>query len=477
MNSTVAHSGRSVLCALLCTVLSCATSPANAQQCPLLQHAKLTANDAAAVDEFGISVAIAGDTAVVGAWLDDTSAGADAGSAYVFVRSNGVWSQQAKLTANDAAAADHFGASVSISSDTIVVGAYSANVGAGAAYVFVRNGTVWSQQAKLTANDAASSNQLGFSVAISGDTVLAGAILGDGPVSNSGAAYVFVRSGTTWTQQGKLLATDGANGDKFGTSVAISGDTALIGAPYDDNSAGNDAGGAYVFIRSGTAWTQQAKLAPADLAALDGFGSSVALDGETAFVSSPNANVGTGFGGGAAYVFTRSGAVWSFQARLSASDSAANDYFGTSVALNADTAVVGAPFDTTTAGTSAGSAYVFARSGTTWTQRGKLTTSDATSFDYAGIAVAASTDAALIGAYQADLTGANTAGAAYVFALACCPGDVNGDGTINLTDIATLLANFGQTGATWSTGDLNGDGLVDLSDLAIALSQYGAICS
>ena len=148
------------------------------------QQAKLTASDAAADDRFGISVAVAGDTAVVGAFLDDTLAGTDAGSAYVFVRSGGAWTQQAKLTASDAAADDPFGDSVAVAGDTAVVGALDdtlAGTDAGSAYVFVRSGGAWTQQAKLTASDAAADDQFGYSVAVAGDTAVVGAYFDDHP--------------------------------------------------------------------------------------------------------------------------------------------------------------------------------------------------------------------------------------------------------------------------------------------------------
>ncbi len=259
----------------------------------------------------------------------DDDAGSESGSAYVFVRSGTTWSQQAKLTAFDAAAIDQFGYSVAISGDTAIVGAYGdddAGSASGSAYVFVRSGTTWSQQAKLTALDAAASDQFGYSVAISGDTAIVGAYLDDDAGSASGSAYVFVRSGTTWSQQAKLTASDGAASDLFGYSVAISGDTAIVGA-YGDDDAGSDSGSAYVFVRSGTTWSQQAKLTALDAAAVDCFGYSVAISGDTAIVGA-YLDDDAGSASGSAYVFVRSGTTWSQQAKLTASDGAASDQFG-----------------------------------------------------------------------------------------------------------------------------------------------------
>ncbi|MFC2041905.1 FG-GAP repeat protein, partial [Chloroflexota bacterium] len=309
---------------------------------------KLTAGDGSVEDWFGLSLAISGDTAVVGAYRDDDN-GSDSGSAYVFVRSGTSWTQQAKLTASDGAGDDWFGSSVAISGDTAVVGAfYDDDNGAdsGSAYVFVRSGTNWTQQAKLTASDGAAEDLFGSSVAISGDTAVVGA---DGNDDNgdddngadSGSAYVFVRSGSTWTQQAKLTASDGSEEDSFGRSVAISGDTAVVGA-YRDDDNGSDSGSAYVFVRIiGSTWTQQAKLTASDGAADDRFGLSVGISGDTTVVGAYGDD-DNGSESGSAYVFVRSGGTWTPHAKLTASDGAASDWFGLYVAINEDTAVVGA---------------------------------------------------------------------------------------------------------------------------------------
>ncbi|MEO8659082.1 MAG: FG-GAP repeat protein, partial [Bryobacteraceae bacterium] len=240
---------------------------------PWIQQAKLTASDGAANDSFGYSVALSGDTALVGAPAEATETGA----AYVYLRSGTVWTEQAKLTASDRALNDRFGWSVALIGDTALVGAYQkANV-TGAAYVYVRSGTAWTEQAKLTASDSAQRDYFGDSVALSGDTALVGA---SGKATQAGAAYVYVRSGTAWTEQAKLTASDGTQFDNFGSSVALSGDTALVGAAAKATLTG----AAYVYVRSGTAWTEQTKLTAADGAPNDIFGDSVALSGDTALV-------------------------------------------------------------------------------------------------------------------------------------------------------------------------------------------------
>ena len=189
--------------------------------------------------------------------------------------------------ASDGAASDEFGVSVAISGDTLVVGAHGDNdngTNSGSAYIFTRSGTLaWTQQAKLTASDGAADDEFGGSVAISGDTVVVGAVWNDDNGTDSGSAYIFTRSGTAWTEQAKLTASDGAADDNFGNSVAISGDTVVVGAWHDDDN-GTDSGSAYIYTRSGTAWTEQAKLMASDGAADDEFGDSVAISGDTVVV-------------------------------------------------------------------------------------------------------------------------------------------------------------------------------------------------
>jgi hypothetical protein len=315
----------------------------------------------------------------------------DAGAVYVFVRSGTSWTQQAYLKASNTGTADSFGYSVAVSGDTVVVGAYAEDSGttgingngsdnsaadAGAAYVFVRSGTNWTQQAYLKASNTNAGDVFGFSVAMSGETVVVGAWQEDsnatgvnGDQSNnsantSGAAYVFVRSGANWTQQAYLKASNTEASDGFGLSVAASGNTIAIGAHQEasnatgvngdqsNNSAGL-AGAAYVFVRSGTSWTQQAYLKASNTDAVDNFGYSVAVSGETVVVGAygedSNATGITGdqsnnsaTNAGAAYVFVRSGTSWAQQAYLKASNTGAGDFFGFVVAVSGGTVVVSA---------------------------------------------------------------------------------------------------------------------------------------
>jgi FG-GAP repeat len=324
------------------------------------QQAKLQAADATAGDAFGASVAISGETVVVGARP----------ASYVFVRSGATWRQQQRLGAS--------GDSVAISGETIVVGAPSYNGAGGpsqgAAYVFVRNGEVWSQQQQLLAADAASNDRFGTSVAVSGETVVVGAPSGGAGGLRQGAGYVFVRSGEVWRQQDKLQAADAAAFDLFGTSVAISGEAIVVGARSYSGAGRPRQGAAYVFVRDGEVWRQQQQLLAWDAVAGDEFGLSVAISGETVVVGKLGPQFsGTGERQGAAYVFVRSGEAWRQQQKLQIAELT---NFGTSVAISGETIVVGAPFDSHATPTlsffSQGAAYVFARSGEVWSQQQKL---------------------------------------------------------------------------------------------------------
>lgn len=449
-------------------------------QCSPQELAKLTASDGLAGDTFGYSVAVSGDTAVVGAYLDDHAGGLNAGSAYVYVRTGGVWTQQAKLTASDASQSDFFGDSVSISGDSVLVGAPHDDregTDAGSAYVFVRTGGTWTQQAKLIAPDTAFYDTFGASVAVSGDTAVIGATNDDHVgASDAGSAYVFVRTGGVWAHQAKLIASDAAAEDAFGSSVAITGDTAVVAAVLDDHIDLNNPGSAYIYVRTGPpgseVWTEQAKLTASDANAGDSFGEKVSVSGDTVVVGAERADLAVGSNAGAAYVFVRAGGVWTEQAKLTASDAATIDFFGISVAVSGDTALIGAYQDDHAGGISAGSAYVFVRAGGVWTEQAKMTASDAAESDNFGFSVALDGETAVVGAYRDDDAGSQS-GSAYVFdpgcATTCCAGDFDGDNVVTNSDlpdfIAALLAGAAcPSPPACCPGDFNADGLVDGTD-------------
>jgi hypothetical protein len=392
-----------------------------------LQQAQLIAPGGASGDFYGFSVSASGDTALIGAPHSNDGRG----SAYVFVRSGATWSFQQQLTAADGAVGDEFGFSVSASGDTALVGAPSASVGAdqyqGRAYAFVRSGSTWSWQQTLTASDGVAGNEFGSSVALSGDTAVVGAPTASvGADVYQGCAYVFTRSGSTWSPQQKLIALDGADYDQFGSSVALSGDTALVGAPSVLRPV-NFWGSAYAFVRSGSSWTLQQKLTAPNVVWGDEFGYSVALSGDTALVGARHLySEGPRFNDtneGSAHVFTRSGSTWSWQQTLTAPDGVAGNEFGSSVALSGDTALVGAPFGDTIGETVApGSAYVFTRSGSTWSPQHKLVALDGADYDRFGFSVALSGDAALVGApHTISVPGISDPGSAWVFLDSAAP--------------------------------------------------------
>ena len=232
---------------------------------------------------------------------------------------------------------------------------------AGAAYVFMESGGTWSQQAELSASDGMDGDGFGNSVAVDGSTVVVGATYHPlDPQAGPGAAYVFAESGGMWSQQAELTPADGVAGEYFGNSVVVSGGTAVVGATYQLNPAVDSPGVAYVFVQNGGTWSQQAELLASDGAAGDYFGNSVAVSGSTALVGSTHHTVGSNWAQGAAYVFVQNGGTWSQQAELTAPDGAWEDFLGNSVAVDGSTAVVAAythPYSTS--GPGPGAAYVF----------------------------------------------------------------------------------------------------------------------
>jgi formylglycine-generating enzyme required for sulfatase activity len=381
------------------------------------QAPKLLAKDIAPYDEFGRTVSISGDYAVAGSHFDD-DAGSNSGSACVFKRIGTTWVQQTKLTASDAASGDWFGHVVAIRKDRAVVGApYDDDHGSnsGSAYVFRRSGDTWTQEAKLAAPDGAADDEFGFHVAIDGDRVIVGARRSDGAGDESGSAYVFRRDDVGWVQEAKLTASDPTPYARFGGAVSISGDYALVGA-YSDDAGASAAGSAYVFRRLGASWVQEAKLTAPEPAPNDFFGWSVAIRGDQAVVGAPFDD-DRGTESGSVYVFQRQGSAWARVATLVASDAAAWDFFGFAAAIDDEYVVVGA-YAHDDAGVDSGSAYVFRRSGSAWAEVARLTRADAAAGDQFGQAVAISGTSAIVGA-PLDPDAGPRAGSAYVYSIAC----------------------------------------------------------
>jgi hypothetical protein len=358
----------------------------------------------------------------------------------VIDRGAGVIEQSAYGKASNTGANAYFGHAVAISTDTMVVGAYGDASGSGAVYVFQRTGVTWAQQAYLKASNADPNDRFGGSVALSGDTLVVGAIgersnaTGingnqlDNSTASAGAVYVFQRTGTTWAQQAYIKSSNTAFNGAFGRSVALSQDSLAVGADGE--------GIVYVFRRSGSTWEQQANItASRPVTDAPSFGLAVSLSGDTLAVGDPYQDAASY--AGAVYIFQRTGTTWAQQAYLRAQVTGINDYFGAAVALAGDTLVVGAAGeDSSVTGIdgnqaddradSAGAAYVFHRTGTAWAQQTYVKASNTGANDGFGISVALSGDILAVGAFREDssATGANGdqandsasySGAVYVF--------------------------------------------------------------
>ncbi len=435
-------------------------------QCEANGLAKLLASGGVAGEFFGLSVAICGDTAVVGAIRHDSISGA----AYVFERDGTVWEQVAMLTASDGEPGAEFGNSVACCGDTIVIGAYHDNNGngtnAGSAYVFEKPPSGWADKTEdhiLLPPGVEGGDDYGASVAICGDTIVVGAAQDDDLATWAGAAYVFQRDGSGWILQAKLHASDGAIYNyQFGRSVACSGDTIVIGAR---DGIGFTPGAAYVFEKPPGGWvdtTEDAKLTSSDGQNGDDFGDPVDIDGDTIVVGATS-DRDNGSLSGSAYVFVKPGASWvdmTETTKLLPSDGAGNDRFFRA-AIDGDIIVVGAQYEN--GGT--GSAYVFMKPPGGWgsvpsplNEDAKLLASDGEGGDSFGAFAAISGDTALIGAFQDD----NHAGSAYVFGGLS---DCNANDTLDICDIVDGPSD-----------DENGNGIPDECEHRISLDIKPGSC-
>jgi hypothetical protein len=295
-------------------------------------------------DEFGSSVAISDDNLVIGAPNDEDDDGVRKGSVYIFNRNGvGAWNFRQRLLLSDGRDHDRFGQNVAISGDNLVVGAFLVDDGgiinAGAAYVSHFSGNTWGEPQELVADDKESYDYFGNSVAIDGDTIVVGSRYHnvDG-VADAGSAYVFHSSGGSWETEQKLVASDGQASDFFGYSVAISGDKLVVGAHGVDDDGINNVGAAYVFHLLEDTWVESQKILAPDAAAYDHFGYSVTIEDDTIVVGS----IGDDNLKGSAYIFKLMGGTWEFVQKLVALDRAIGDWFGNSVAISGDNVVAGA---------------------------------------------------------------------------------------------------------------------------------------
>ncbi len=447
-----------------------------------LEQAKLLASDGSANNHFSSSVSIDGDYAIIGAYHDDDN-GDFSGSAYIFTRSGSTWTEQAKLLAIDGQAGDEFGYSVSIDGDYAIVGARNEDYNgedSGSAYIFTRSGSTWTHQAKLTAINGEADDEFGCSVSINGEWAIVGARFDDDNGVDSGSAYMLKRYGSVWVHEEKLIASDGQAYAEFGCSVSIDGEYAIIGAYLDDDIV-TDSGSAYIFTNTGSTWTEQAKLLATDREDYDYFGKSVSINQDYAIIGAYGDD-DNGDRSGSAYIFTRSGSTWNEQAKILASDGELIDYFGLSVSIDEDYAIIGAYHDDDN-GDWSGSAYIFTRSGSTWTEQAKLTASDGERLEEFGRSVSIDGDYAIIGAFGDNENGVGS-GSAYVYIKGLIP-DLDCSGSLSWTGVTPgetvedsfIVENVGDEGSElnweiesypdWGTWTFDPDGGTGLTGYII----------
>lgn len=450
---------------LLCQTLVLLTalgSAAAAQAGSAAELFKLTASDATPADRFGRAIAADGNLVAIGSGRDN-DAGAFSGCVYLFDATTG--QQLSKLIASDAAAQDGFGLSVAAHGGYLLVGAPGDDdSGSASGSVYLFDLSTGQELFKLTASDGAAFDNFGAAVAIHGQYAVISSPRDDDGGQDSGSAYVFDIN--TGQELHKLTVSDPEPNHDF-RAVATNGSVAVIGASTDEDN-GHGSGAAYVFdLVTGQ---QLAKLTPSDAEAEDRFGCSVALDDNIAVIGAFG-EADPGVRSGAAYVFDLDTGAQLH--KLRPCDLGAGDSFGHSVALEGSTALIGA-YRADIPASSAGSAYIF--DVTTGGQLFKLRASDADAFDEFGNSVAMTDSYFVVGAHENDDAG-NNSGSAYVFAPqpgAGCPGDLNDDGEVNLVDLNILLSSFGGSG---NCGDINGDGETDLADLNTLLADFGASCN
>jgi hypothetical protein len=387
----------------------------NLPQTKAVESSKIFPNDGGPESEFGNSVSINGDYAIVGSEAFDNGSSINEGAAYIYKRIGSEWIQKAKLVANDGADSDLFGHSVAIEGEYAIVSAFTANIGMnedqGAAYVFKRTGETWNQQAKLIAADGTPNTNFGSSLAISGSRVIVGAQNAEAGIGGAkGAAYIFERVGSTWSQQTKLIASDGADHDGFGASVALIGDEAFVGAPFYDiepvlmeDTLTENQGAVYQFKRISAIWEEENVLIPFILSKDSQFGTSIAFDTDDITIGA----IGEDVYRGAAYFFIRNGGTWEQVTRIAFPDLQESDNLGSSVAISDGYAVICAN------GKNAfkGAAYIFKKIGNSWVIQSELSSMNGLLGDNFGYSVGMTNNHIIIGAKDENFF----SGATYIF--------------------------------------------------------------
>ncbi|KAA3633661.1 MAG: T9SS C-terminal target domain-containing protein [Bacteroidetes bacterium] len=374
-------------------------------------------DDGFAGDEFGVFVSVSGDYALVGASAAQVE-GTVCGAAYVFKHESGNWTQQAKFVPDIPDNDDMFGKILKLDGDYALVAAYNDDdmgSNAGAAYIYKRTDDTWAFQNKIYAADAAAFDIFGVAADIKGDRAIIGAFGDDDNGFFSGSAYVFIRQGDQWIQEAKLLPSDGATDDKFGRSVAIDDDLAVVCGVLDDDN-GEDSGSVYIFRRNGSSWTEEAKITPDDGASNDRFGRSISIAGDYVAISAAQKDENGMDGSGSAYVFKYQGGQWIQQSKLVPDDLGEGDLMGYCISSNEEFVAISAHLNDEWA-SDAGAVYLFQRNGDQWSETAKLTAENPGEMDHFGISVDISENTLVVGAPLDQSDDEVECGVAYVYDL------------------------------------------------------------
>ena len=404
----------SLICLLAIHPLTSTTSAAAPGPLAFVEQQKITSDDGATDDQFGWSIAVEDNVALIGAPNTTIGSNQGQGSVYVFRRIAGTWTQMQKLAANDGQPGDAFGISLALVGSTAIIGAPNTDTFRGSAYVFEFSGGSWIQTQKLNASDGTGFNQFGWSIAQNGRRALIGATVGT--TSSQGAVYAFTNGGGTWKETQKFSSADGVSGDGFGWSVALDGQNAIVGPGFVTVNGNDFQGAAYIFSRNGEVWTESQKLVASNGDAFDFFGLAVAIENNTVLVGAEGAATdGNPFSNqGVVYRFKSDGGTWMQTQIVAASDGQPSDSFGHSVVLKHGRALIGATGVEVNGTQFAGASYVFERSGGLLVEVQKLVPSDPVENALFGWSSAISSGALLNGAYTTTANGNERQGAVYI---------------------------------------------------------------